>query len=629
MTTLRAGWLDRWWVTALFGLVVAILTWDRELLTPAPGLDQSWVLGLNLAAAMGLDHGTELVFTYGPLGFLEEPLVIDGTLATIAAVYLLALRAALAASLLWAARQSFGWPAAAVLAVAVAAIAPRVAGSVPLALTTVWCLIALQGRSPRWTGRLVLIGGGVLAALEILVKLNVGVTILALVLVTTLALGGGRLRNLLILLGVFTGAATVLWLVSGQGVGNVDDYVASAFEIVSGYSEAMQSEAAPVSWDWAAALLVGLATLGATAYASAGAETSRRIGMLLVVGLLLFSLAKFAFVRHEAGAVGAFFEGACVVWLALRWQGVGRLAPVAALILIALAYFPAARGAAEFEIRPGAAIDQLRTLLIPGDRERAAETARAELRAAYGVDPRIIRRIGGQPVDVRPWEIGLIWAYDLNWRPLPVIQDYTAYTPALDQLNAETLESEDGPRFVLRHFGFANSAAIGIEGRFTSFDAPRQTQVLLCRFRPELTVAPYQLLVRGRDRCGPERPLGAVTAAYGELVPVPEARSGEAVFARIEGAHPQGIERLRTLAYRAAIRRIRLDGASAPLPARNAAGGLLLALAPEADLTAPFALAPNAATIAIESDGGFATSDEPVRIEFYAVAVKGEPTAPR
>ena len=55
----RAPWLDHPLVTLAFSLAVAILTWDSALIIPTPGLDPSWILGLNMAAESGLDHGSE------------------------------------------------------------------------------------------------------------------------------------------------------------------------------------------------------------------------------------------------------------------------------------------------------------------------------------------------------------------------------------------------------------------------------------------------------------------------------------------------------------------------------------------------------------------------------------------
>lgn len=614
---MRAAWVDTPWVTAVFALAAAILTWSPLLVVPGPGLDASWILALNLGAEMGLDHGTEFVFTYGPLGFLAEPLALDGLLATSGALYLLGLRAALAASLLICARRSLPWIAAAPAALAVVMITPR--AIVPLALATVWAIAALQVQPPRWSRGLLLWGGGALAALELLIKLNVGITILLVVALATLALPGRRARNLGTPAAVFTASFALLWLVAGQGIGNVGDYLSSSVQVVSGYSEALQTEAPKASWDWLAALLAGVASLAAAVSTGRRLPRIRLAALTAIAALLAFALFKYGFVRHDAGHVGALFGGLAAIWLALRWEGLARLVPcvaIAALVLVSATASDELSGGA---FRPRVAVDQLRLLLDPGRREAAVDAARANLQASYALDPAIVERIGDAPVDVRPWEIAIAWAYEMQWRPLPVIQDYQAYTPELDTINAEALSSEDGPRFVLRHVGFGGSPAIGLDGRYTPFDAPRQTLTLLCEFRAAETTAGYQLLERSSNRCGEPRELGTASAAYGEPLEVPAARPDEAIVAMIEGAAAQGVERLRTFAYRAAVRRIALDDRGALLTPRNAESGLLLVAPPKADFPAPFALAPNPSEVAIESTGGFATSSGPLEVRFLAV----------
>lgn len=605
---------------ALFGLGVAVLTWDPLLVSPAPGLDPSWVLGLNLAAADGLDHGTEIVFTYGPLGFLQEPLAIDGLLATLGAIYTLALRTALGATLYYAARRSLPWPAAAGVAVLAAMITPREIA--PLTLTAVWCLVALHDPVPRWAPRLVVLGGGALAGLEVLVKLNVGVTILVLVSITALALPGPRLRNLATLLAAFAVTCAVLWLAGGQGIGNADDYVSSSFEVISGYSEAMQLELPKASWDWWAALIAGIGAVATAALATAAMPARRRLTTALVGALLVMALFKFGFVRHDASHVGVYFGGLAAIWLGLRWRGTARLVPVVAIAALTLVYINASDELDDGALRPADALDDLATLLLPGERADAIDEAKAAMRNSYGLDPAIVARVGESSVDVRPWEIGVAWAYGLEWRPLPVLQDYQAYTPELDRLNAGALASSEGPRYVLRHIGFGDSPSISIDGRFGSYDVPQQTMVLLCRFQPVAAASSYQLLERSQDRCGEPRELGNTKAAYGETVAIPDAADGEAVFAKVEGAAPEGIERLRTLFFRAAERRIELRIGTARLVPGNAESGLLLFAPPGTDFPAPNQLAPNTETFAIDSQGGPLSSDGPLEIEFYAVRVR-------
>ena len=546
-------------------------------------------------------------------------MVVDGLLATLGGLWLLGLRAALAASLLWAARRSFGWPAAAAVALAVAAIVPPTVGSVALALTALWCLIALQRDAPAWTARLVVYGGGGLAAVEAMIKLNVGLTVGVLVVICVLGLPGSASRNLGRLAASFAASFAALWLAAGQGLANLDDYLRTSIEIISGYQRSMQLEGGAVGWDWAAAIAVVGATAAVVIRVGAPAGRAARIAIPALLAVLTFSLVKYGFVRHDAGHVGVVFGVLAAVWLAPRWSPPARTGLVGGLLAIALVYAIASDQSLRSTFAPRTAVDQLRTLLIPGERREARDSSRAALSAYYALDPRIIARVGEQPVDARPWEIGLLWAYGLDWRPLPVIQDYSAYTPDLDRLNADALAAMDGPRFVIRHLGYDASPLVGIDGRLTSFDAPLEQRALLCDFRATVTTDAYQLLERAPDRCGPERPLGTVDAAYGEPVEIPAAGPREAVFARVSGAGGEGIERLRTFAYREALRTVTLDRTRTRLQTATASDGILLSAPRGADFPAPFGLALDPRTIAIDSEGGFGTSSGPLRYEFVAV----------
>jgi hypothetical protein len=41
----------------------------------------------------------------------------------------------------------------------------------------------------------------------------------------------------------------------------------------------------------------------------------------------------------------------------------------------------------------------------------------------------LIEAVGEKTVDIFPWEISLAHAYNMNWKPRPVMQSYVAYTP--------------------------------------------------------------------------------------------------------------------------------------------------------------------------------------------------------
>ena len=93
---------------ALGGLVF-VVTWGggfAEALTPS--IDHSMHAGLQMASAQGLDYGPQLIFTYGPLGFLKSYLAFVEGPARLAALYGIALHLALSISLVWAIRRNFG-----------------------------------------------------------------------------------------------------------------------------------------------------------------------------------------------------------------------------------------------------------------------------------------------------------------------------------------------------------------------------------------------------------------------------------------------------------------------------------------------------------------------------------------
>src|SRR6476659_6043695 len=63
--------------TLLVAIVVLALVWPVLSAPARIGLDPSWQMGLHLAAWADLRYGVDVVFTYGPLGFLgfSQPLL--------------------------------------------------------------------------------------------------------------------------------------------------------------------------------------------------------------------------------------------------------------------------------------------------------------------------------------------------------------------------------------------------------------------------------------------------------------------------------------------------------------------------------------------------------------------------
>ncbi len=104
----------RWLVITnwlLAPLLVEMLSWQGISLFGGASLDQSWQAGLEMALHFHLAFGSQVIFPYGPLGFLTVgsaggTAVWYGSLAIVSLAYTIALRFALSAAIYHAARRS-------------------------------------------------------------------------------------------------------------------------------------------------------------------------------------------------------------------------------------------------------------------------------------------------------------------------------------------------------------------------------------------------------------------------------------------------------------------------------------------------------------------------------------------
>ncbi len=612
--------------TWFWGVVIGICSYPDTVLTPSVGLDPSASAGIELANAMGLNQGTDFAWTYGPLGFLESPSVVSGWLTPFAMLHFLALRVGLGVSLLWALRRCMPLVPAVVLAYA--GCTATQTEVVPLALVTIWALVAVLPEPPSWTGRLLAIGGGAYAALEALIRLNVGAGVLLLVVLAVAAMPGPRGRNLATLAATFIGVAAVLWFASGQGLGNIDDFIATSAQIVSGYSQAMGIEQAPTGWDGAFAAVVTAIALGLAIYATRGLPALRRVGAVVIVLAAAFFAAKQAFVRHDGGHAGVFAGVGIAAFAALAPHGprpIWRVGLVAAAVLvIALAAAPI-RGLSQGDIfRPADALalaaKQSYDVFNPSKRGQIADDAKQRLRDQYALDPAVLAKLQTGDVQIDPWEAAMAWAYDLNWDPLPTFQEYAAYTADLDQRNADDLASPDGPDFVLRKRTSPDNAVSTVDFRYGAFDDPATLRTLLCDYRVIATDSEYQLLERGTNRCGAARDLGSADVQFNAPIEVPGARPDELVFVRVDGDTPG---KLRPFIYKDVQRTITLDQTPYRLIGATAQNGILLTAPPKLDFPQPFAAAPNPKTIEFGREPGIGAGPTELHLDFFAVPVTG------
>ena len=604
----------------LTGAVVALLTWPLPNLDPQPSLDSAWAIALHQAVHHGLDFGPDVLFTYGPLGFLREPLLVWPWTARIGFAYAMATHFAMVLALLWAVRRTIASRLLAALLVFV------VAGTItqePVFVVAFIGAIALLESVPGSRRSTVLAAAlGVLAGVELLAKFNAGLTMLALGITALAFLPRTSRRPAVAFLAAFLLAAAAGWFGTGQPVTTVPSFLSGEIAIASGYSEVMgYAQLGPeYQWEYWAAFV--LACIGAAAAWICGSQQGR-LGRLVLWVVFAFFTFKSGFVRQDPPHMSIYFAsvvgGLCAFAVPRRHRGAAVLAGLLALTTM----FAAARADPAGTVRPlaraGAFFDQVGILTDGSTTNDQIAAARARVAGLYAIDPASLALVGDHSVHVDPVDAGLAWALRLRWEPLPIFQTYSAYTPDLDRRNAEKLADPDGPERIIR------DAQMAIDGRNPAFDPPASMRAMLCHFESESVVGRWQVLARVPDRCGAAREIREVKTRYGDsvAVPVPPDRRS-AVIAELEGVEVSGLESLRTAALRALPRGIAVDDDATTyrLVPSTAAEGVVITVPPGSDYPSGFPPAQPARFVRVTKGSDVEQPDDELTVRFLAMPIR-------
>jgi hypothetical protein len=593
------------WIT---GVIVALLTWQVSIAIPAAGLDESWKAGIYMATQHGMDFGSELVFTYGPLGFLSYPGLWVGSLGILAFLFTSAIFIAFSVALVAALERSTNLVVAAIVSFLFFTTLPAL-DQAPLMLALGFCFFALRADPPDWGIGLLAIGGGALSAIECMIKLSVGPEIFIVCLLAMVGARAGKKHWAMFLAGSI-GGFILLWLIAGQPLGSLGDYITNSAQIVSGYNEAMSIGGAP-KWG-AAALIVGAVCLiGMTALAPFKDERARWFAVA-VVAIAALATYKYGIVRFEIGHLAIALSALLGFWLQLPWPKVRATPFLTATAVIGIVFTHAYPWAARPDVIGNLKAFRANTELVvrSGERKQKTEEARAALQASYNIDPSILDAVRGRTVSIEPWEATIAWAYELDWDPAPVFQNYVAYTSKLDKLNADALRDPKGPETILR-------PAPG----YSVWEAPEQAVAAFCNFASGQLVSPWHLLERIPNRCEASKLISSVKANPGQDISIPQAGRNQLVILKVEGAAIKGLERLTSLVWKPPIRTVGIDGGPSVgrLAPATIGDGMIVSVDPSLDGSPGAELLPHLDQIRI--DGVSRQLD----YKFYRVAVHTRP----
>jgi hypothetical protein len=500
--------------------------------SPTTGVDPSWQVALSMAFVHHIAWGPRIDFTYGPLGFLSQQTLFFGSTAALSLIYLAVVITAMFALLIHWSRKSFTLPFAVAVsyiigATAVAFLDPGDLVMIPVTLFGMLC-IAHSDLRRRQIGIAVL---GVAAAACLLGKFSDGVVATA-VLVAVVAAGQG-LRRLVdtAIAGVALAATIVVaWVLTGNSLGNLGEFLRNAISLSGGYSSAMQLEIGRTD-EWWYALV---ATLVIAVVATLGFRQSYgrvRIASVVVLLAVTWWAFKEGFVRHDAHDL--IFFGFVPILLLVVPIPTSRLRPclaaaIAFLIVIAWTVAGSVPSNVLAVLHDANGLrTELTTVFSSRSRTAAIDAARQTMQQTYRIDPAQLRELVGHTVAIEPFENAVAWAYpSITWDPEPVVQAYSAYTSSLDQLDAAFLRSDAAPSRILEQ------PPVGVDGRDPFFEPPTTWVTMMCHYAQLDATARWQVLGRVPDRCGSLRLVKRVSATFGQKVAIPDVPTGDAVVAR-------------------------------------------------------------------------------------------------
>jgi len=523
----------------VLGLVLAVLAWPASTGRLIVGGDvaSSWLAAVTMAAHDHLAFGSRVVFTFGPLGFLVSPQLFFISNTVLAFLFTLAFSTALFAMLIWALRRILPLAAAVVVAYFVVGMSlvsalyfgTDVAVEDVLALVLIVCVFALSRGGDDPPSRWVWIGLGGALGIFSLVKSSLGIGIAVALLITLICLPAHRWRAMG---GIVLGAVPLFclgWFGTGNGFGNLISFIRSSVDVITGYGAAMSLED-PTRWYsyWLAAG-ASVLILAVAVVHTRGMARRPRTGICLITLATLWFLFKEGFVRHDEHDL-VFFVAAPIVLAAFAptWRSPVWL--VTAMLGLTIVTASLAGPLPPTLVQPVQAarnfFGEAQTMVSSKKQSAVIAQSRKALQDSFGLPATMLTSMRGQTVAVSPWQHTAIWAHpDIRFDPLPVLQDYSAFTPSLDQLDATFLRSSRAPRYILRQ------PLVAIDGRNPAFEPPATQLAIECRYREVATSGAWQLLERQPDRCGTSRLLEKVTTGVGHRVTVPSAPAGDAVVA--------------------------------------------------------------------------------------------------
>ena len=402
--------------------------------TYGTGIDISWIAVFDWTYGKNIAFGKDIVFTAGPLGFMIYPMgqflfsFIHNILLSLILIPFFKIENKISAILLLffiLATSLFG-----------------IIGTIQYIISIIMILFAFKAKDDK-RYYIYIIYAILVTVPMVLIKFNnIALLLFSMILADVIIFKSSKK---IFATPLFIVWLILLWVIIGQPIENFPIFIKSSLEIMSGYNDAMISGNSFPLYNFAIVIVLIILTIFHTvkfAFKKFDGNFSKAI-LLLSILAPLFVAFKFGFVRHDNAHVDRClfimiiinaFMAISIYKETLTNFMINKKIKYTALvfniiILISLSYL----------VYPK--IEES-SLAVTGNMNEQIDQTKQSVAFYQGM-------FDNETIDSYPFYQGTLIASDLNYKPRPVIQSYSAYTKELRELNSNHLLSDNAPENIL------------------------------------------------------------------------------------------------------------------------------------------------------------------------------------
>ena len=439
-----------------------------------PGLDSSHFFAINYFANNNIIFGKDVIWTYGPLGFLLHPMDIGRNLG-IAILFQISLWVIFSATIIYLALKR----SVSTTQLSLFAVFLTISTATGLEIDYIISLLVILFLSiayviKRWHIPYFL--ALIFTTFLWFIKLNpailstsavISFVILNIFTDRKIGLRAAVLASLCIPILLVTS-----YMLYNNSMPDMLSYLKGIAELASGYSVAMSYGGEAGNIVVLPCFFIFYILISYLIYKTK--QSSFPIAMTLIVPILI--LVKHGFIRsdeHIFSFLGFSFVILAVIFLFTdvrkimrsaeikrAWKYLSVLSISSYLVLCSYLY----------TIKPdlGYQLNNIVSILNYSYTKEGLDALSKYYISNFKIQPAFFDKIGTSSISVFPWETLPIAAGKLNYKPFPVFQSYAAYTSYLDNLNSAYLEDlASSPKFILMNWQ-------AIDGRHPLSDVPAE-----------------------------------------------------------------------------------------------------------------------------------------------------------